>query len=255
MGIFTQGRIVILFVAVLIAAEIIRSWRNDKQVYTIKDTLSNLLIFAGFQFSRFLFGGYQMVLLGWAFGFAIFSLPVNGYVFGPCFVLIDFVYYWFHRASHVWKPLWAFHMIHHSSTYMNLSTSYRLNWFRALISPVFFLPMTCLGFPAAFIILSCGLSLVCQFFMHTRAVGKLGGLEGLIDTPSAHRVHHGSNPLYIDRNFGGVLMIWDRLFNTWQPETEKPEFGVTTGFVSNNPLVLIFKGFAHLARKKMNYKG
>lgn len=91
--------------------------------------------------------------------------------------------------------------------------------------------------------------------MHTELVGKLGKIEGIIDTPSAHRVHHGSNPIYIDKNFGGVLMIWDRVFKTYQPETEKPRYGITTGFISNNPFILVFKGFFDLFRGKMKYKG
>ena len=126
---------------------------------------------------------------------------------------------------------------------MNLTMAYRLNWLSAIISPVFFLPLAFLGIPTDFIVLSYALNLLYQFFMHTEAVGKLGWLEGIIDTPSAHRVHHGSDPIYIDKNFGGVFMIWDRLFGTYQPELEKPTYGLTTGFTSYNPFRLVFQGF------------
>jgi sterol desaturase/sphingolipid hydroxylase (fatty acid hydroxylase superfamily) len=132
---------------------------------------------------------------------------------------------------------------------MNLTAAYRLNWFSALVSPVFFVPAALLGLPADFIAAAYGLNLLYQFFLHTEVIGKLGPIEGIMDTPSAHRVHHGANPLYIDKNFGGVFMLWDRIFNTYQPETEKVTYGLTTGFNSNRPLVLVFHGFRQWFRK------
>jgi sterol desaturase/sphingolipid hydroxylase (fatty acid hydroxylase superfamily) len=246
---------ILLFLILLISAEIIWSWRNDKKVYGLKDTMTNMAILAGFQASKFIFAGYQLAILGWVSSFAFFTIPQNRYTFLACFLLADFIYYWFHRASHVFKPLWAFHLIHHSSPYMNLSTSYRLNWLNALVSPLFFAPLALLGFSPTVIVISYALNLLYQFFMHTEAIGKWGKLEGIIDSPSAHRVHHGSNPVYIDKNFGGVLMIWDRIFKTYQPEIEKPVYGITTGFISNNPFKLVFKGFIDLFSGKMKYKG
>jgi sterol desaturase/sphingolipid hydroxylase (fatty acid hydroxylase superfamily) len=133
---------------------------------------------------------------------------------------------------------------------MNLTAAYRLNWFGALISPLFFIPLALAGFPPTYIVASYAFNLLYQFFLHTESIGKLGPLEGLIDTPSAHRVHHGVNPLYIDRNFGGVLLIWDKLFGTYQPETEKVKYGLTTGLVSYNPFRLVFQGFIDLFQKK-----
>jgi sterol desaturase/sphingolipid hydroxylase (fatty acid hydroxylase superfamily) len=243
----------VLFLLVL--AEIIWSWRKDKKMYTVKETFTNLSVLAGFQLSKFLFAGYQLALLGWAADFRLIRLPAKGWVFLLCFFLADFIYYWFHRVSHSWKPLWAFHLIHHTSMTMNLTTSYRLNWFSAIISPLFFIPLALAGFPTDLIAASYALNLLYQFFLHTEAVGRLGAIEGILDTPSAHRVHHGSNPVYIDKNFGGVLMIWDRLFGTYQPETEKVRYGITTGFVSYNPFKLVLKGFIDLFTDKMKYKG
>jgi len=239
----------------LIIAEMVWSWRNDRKVYQVKETLTNLGIMAGFQLSKGLFAGYQLAVLSWAYRYRLFDFEPSWWLFAVTFVVADFVYYWFHRASHVWKPLWAFHLIHHSSMWMNLTTSYRLNWFSAIVTPFFYLPMAFFGFPPLLIALSVGLNLLYQFFMHTEAVGKLGPIEGIIDTPSAHRVHHGSNPIYIDKNFGGVLMVWDRLFGTYQPETEKVRYGITSGFVSHNPFVLVFHGFMDLFKGKMRYKG
>jgi sterol desaturase/sphingolipid hydroxylase (fatty acid hydroxylase superfamily) len=246
---------ILLFLAALIAAEMIWSWKKDKKVYQLRETFANMAILAGFQLSKLLFAGYQLSILGWFTDLTPLHLPNNAWTFAASFILADFCYYWFHRISHHWQPLWAFHLIHHSSMQMNLTTAYRLNWFGAIVSPLFFIPLALLGFSPTFIVASYALNLLYQFFLHTEAVGKLGPLEGFIDTPSAHRVHHGSNPLYIDKNFGGVLIIWDKIFRTYQPETEKVRYGITTGFISNNPFKLVFKGFIDLFHHDMDYKG
>lgn len=129
---------------------------------------------------------------------------------------------------------------------MNLTAAYRLNWFSALISPLFFVPLALLGLPADFIVVSYALNLLYQFFLHTEVIHSMGVLEGIIDTPSAHRVHHGSNALYLDKNFGGVFMWWDRLFHTYQPETEKVQYGIPGNMITYNPFKLVFQGFAEL---------
>lgn len=237
---------ILLFLLVLVTAEIIWSWKKDKGAYDIKETFSNLAVFAGFQFSKYIFAGYQLAILGFFTKLTPFPLPRNSWVFLATFITADLIYYWFHRVSHAWKPLWAFHLIHHSAMHMNLTASYRLNWFSALISPLFFVPAVMLGMPAEYIVIAYALNLAYQFFLHTEVVGKLGFAENIMDTPSSHRVHHGCNPLYIDRNFGGVFIIWDKLFGTYQPETEKVIYGLTTGFVSYNPFVLVIKGFKDL---------
>ncbi|CAN5481823.1 sterol desaturase family protein [soil metagenome] len=246
---------ILLFLLLLIILEIIWSWRNDKKVYNLKESLANFIMLVGFQLSKVLFTGYQLAILGFAAEHALFSFEQNALTFITTFVLADFIYYWFHRASHEWKPLWAVHLVHHSSPYMNLTSAYRLNWFSALVSPVFFVPLALLGFPPEYIVLSYAINLLYQFFPHTEAIGKLGAMEGVIDTPSAHRVHHGSNGIYIDKNFGGVFMWWDRLFNTYQPETEKVKYGVTNGKHSQNPFKLVFEGFIDFFKGKMHYKG
>jgi sterol desaturase/sphingolipid hydroxylase (fatty acid hydroxylase superfamily) len=234
---------ILVFLLVLVSAEILWSWKNDIKAYDVKETFSNLAVLIGFQFSKIVFTAYQLAVLGFFITLAPFKLPHTFWVFLLTFITADFIYYWFHRVSHSWLPLWAFHMVHHSAMHMNLTSAYRLNWFSAIISPVFFIPAALLGMPADFIALSYGLNLVYQFFLHTEFVES-------IDTPSAHRVHHGSNPIYIDKNFGGVFVIWDKIFGTYQPETEKVQYGLTTGFVSYNPFVLVLQGFADLFKGK-----
>lgn len=227
----------------LITAEIIWSWKKEKGTYELKETFTNLAIFAGFQLSKYLFAGYQLTILGFFDHLSPLQLPRNGWTFLLTFITADFIYYWFHRISHNWKPLWAFHLIHHSGMHINLTSSYRLNWFSAIISPLFFIPAALLGMPINFIAISYTLNLAYQFLLHTEVVDKLGVIEKVLNTPSSHRVHHGSNPIYIDKNFGGVFIIWDRLFGTYQPETEKVNYGLTTGFLSYNPFKLVMQGF------------
>ncbi|MEO6285800.1 MAG: sterol desaturase family protein [Dyadobacter sp.] len=245
---------ILLFLVVLITAEMIWSWKKDKGAYQVKETVSNLAVFAGFQFSKYFFAGYQLGVLGFLAVLAPWKLPHSACVFCLTFLTADFIYYWFHRISHRYKPLWAFHLVHHSAMRMNLTTAYRLNWFSAIISPLFFIPAAVLGLPPDFIVISYTLNLVYQFFLHTEAVGKLGIIEHVLDTPSSHRVHHGSNPIYLDKNFGGVLIVWDKLFGTYQPETEKVKYGLATGFLSYNPFTLVFHGFVSWLVNPVNLK-
>jgi sterol desaturase/sphingolipid hydroxylase (fatty acid hydroxylase superfamily) len=122
-----------------------------------------------------------------------------------------------------------------------LTTAVRLNWLGSFVSPIFFIPFVIIGFSSEILLGRLALGLLYQFFLHTEAVGRLGFFEGwLLNTPSAHRVHHGSNEKYIDKNYGGMLIIYDQLFGTYQPETEKVKYGVTTGFLSHNPITLNF---------------
>jgi sterol desaturase/sphingolipid hydroxylase (fatty acid hydroxylase superfamily) len=239
----------------LIVIELIWSWKKEKKAYDVKDTMANLAILFGFQLSKILFFGIQFAILTFFSKLALFNFGYSIPIFVLSFVLVDFIYYWYHRLSHKIKFLWAFHLVHHSSLFMNLTVAYRLNWLSALLTPFVVAPLVIVGFPFEFVIASFAINLLYQFFLHTEAIGKLGFIEGVLATPSAHRVHHGSNDEYIDKNFGGVLIIWDRLFGTYEVEKEKPVYGVTTGFISNNPFVLIVKGFVDFFKGRMNYKG
>lgn len=245
----------LLFIFLLVTAEVIWTWKLNKKVYDVKDTFANLSIFAGFQLSKYLFAGYQLAVFGFFYNFRFFTFQKSALIFFITFLSVDFCYYWFHRCSHVVKFFWAFHLVHHSSQHYNLTVSYRLNWMGVLISPLFFIPLAFIGLPLDYIMLCYSLNLLYQFFLHTETIGKLGFLENIIDTPSNHRVHHGSNDEYIDKNFGGTLIIWDKIFGTYEPEKTKVKYGITTGFAGYNPFVLVFKGFADFVSNKMNYKG
>ncbi len=152
------------------------------------------------------------------------------------FLGVDCAYYWFHRIAHEYNAPWAGHVVHHSSEDYNLAVALRQGAFQGLFSWVFYLPLALLGFPPSWFAATMSFNLLYQFGIHTRMVGKLGPLEWVLNTPSHHRVHHGRNPKYLDKNYAGTLIIWDRMFGTFQVEEEEPVYGLTRPLNSWNPL-------------------
>jgi sterol desaturase/sphingolipid hydroxylase (fatty acid hydroxylase superfamily) len=227
------------FALVLVLMEATWSRVTARRVYNLKESLSN--------FSMALVNAaLKPLTLAWIVFIAslveplqVIPLPKTVWTFLATFVIADLAFYWYHRLSHEMPVLWTMHHTHHSSPWMNFTTAMRLNWIAKFVSPLFYIPLVVLGIPAEFLGSSLALGLMFQFLLHTEAVGKLGRFEGkLFNTPSAHRVHHGSNTKYIDRNYAGVFIVWDRMFGTYQPEEEPVRYGVTSGFVGHNPLVV-----------------
>jgi alkylglycerol monooxygenase len=153
-----------------------------------------------------------------------------------CFLGVDFLYYWFHRMSHEVNAFWAAHVVHHQSEEFNLAVALRQGAFQGSFSWMFYLPLAWLGFPPLMFLALSSANTLYQFWIHTRAIGRLGPLEWVLNTPSNHRVHHGRNPKYIDRNHGGTLIVWDRLFGTYAKEEEEPVYGITTPLASWDPV-------------------
>jgi alkylglycerol monooxygenase len=153
------------------------------------------------------------------------------------FLLVDLAYYWSHRLSHQINLLWAGHVVHHSSEEYNLAVALRQSSLHGLFTWIFYVPLALLGIPWRMYVACYALNLLYQFWIHTQAVGRMGRVaEWVLNTPSHHRVHHGRNPRYLDRNHGGVFIVWDRLFGTFQAEEEAPVYGITTPLRSWNPL-------------------
>ena len=153
------------------------------------------------------------------------------------FFAVDLCYYAYHRASHRVNLLWAGHVVHHSSEEYNFSVALRQSWFgQQLTEWVFFLPLALAGFAPSMFVVMLTLNTLYQFFIHTRLVGRLGPLEWVLNTPSHHRVHHGVNPRYVDRNYAGVFIVWDRLFGTFEPEGDEPVYGLVKPLGSFSPL-------------------
>lgn len=244
-------------IVAFIVWEIFAARRRSMQIHDVKESWSNMGIFAGVQISKVLLLGWQLLVLGIVAQFGMASWTPGVLSFLGTLLLVDFLYYWQHRAMHETKLFWAFHLVHHSGQQMNLTTSFRLNWLSPLVTPFFFIPAVLLGAPIAFVLGTLTLNLFFQFWLHTKLIPRLGFLEGIINTPSAHRVHHGSNKEYLDRNYGGILMIWDRMFGTYATEDEQVpvRYGVTTGPAGYNPFVLVFHGFVDLFRGRLESRG
>ncbi len=160
----------------------------------------------------------------------------------------DFCYYWFHRLHHEVRVLWAAHVNHHSSQHYNLSTALRQPLLTPFTGPLFWAPLPLIGFPPWMVLTAQAWSLLYQFWLHTEAIDRLGPLEWILNTPSHHRVHHGKNVPYLDRNHGGVLIIWDRLFGTFAREEERVIYGLTTDIRSFHPVTISFHEVVAIGR-------
>jgi len=191
----------------------------------------------------------------WLFGLALviynlvpWAMPRTWWGFVVCFLAVDFCRYWAHRISHEQRFWWATHVTHHSSEKMNFSVSFRTGWTQH-IKFVFFLPVPMLGIdPFTFFICN-QVAVLYQFFVHTELIKKLPApVEYFFVTPSHHRVHHGSNPQYIDKNYGSTFIFWDRLFGTFQAEEERPVYGLTKPVGSYNPVYLVFHEWVDIWR-------
>ncbi len=181
--------------------------------------------------------------------FAQFSLPDSWWVWGLAFVAYDFFYYWNHRMGHEMSILWAAHVVHHSSEEYNLTTALRQTS-GAVFSWIFYLPLAIAGIPPEMFITVAALNLVYQFWVHTRHIGELGWMEKIFVTPSNHRVHHAQNKIYIDKNYGGVFIIWDRMFNTYMNEIKGLNiiYGIRGALRSFNPVWANCQVYAQLIK-------
>ena len=198
-----------------------------------------------------------LVPLAWEHRIATVPLGTFGAV-ALLFIGQEFCYYWFHRASHRVRWLWASHAVHHSPNELNLSAAYRFGWTGRLAgSSLFFVPLVWLGFPPVTVFATLNLNLLYQFWLHTTWIPKLGPLEYVLNTPSHHRVHHASNPEYLDRNYGGVLIVFDRLFGTLVVERDDVpcRYGLVHPLHSRNPIRIAFHEWAALVRDLWRAKG
>ena len=230
-------------VLTLIAAEVTYSTINNLGYYKLKDSLAGFGLLFGnvsvslltkssiFFFSIYL---YQFKLVN------IIELFPAWLVWILTFLVIDFVYYWYHRCSHRVRLLWAVHMNHHSSEEMNFTVALRQAWFGPLTKVPFFAVMPLIGFDPIITAIAGAVSTLYGFLTHTKWVNKLSFLEYILITPSHHRVHHGSNENYIDKNYGNLLIIWDKIFGTYAAEKEEVNYGIRENVNTFNPIKITF---------------
>ena len=192
------------------------------------------------------------LLFGWLYDLTPWTVPVTWQWIVVAVFVTDFFYYFSHRAHHRVRVLWASHVVHHSSRHYNLATALRQPWTN-FTGWIFYVPMAVMGFHPAVMAFSYGVNLVYQFWIHTERIDKLPRpFEYVFNTPSHHRVHHGSQGSYLDRNYGGIVILWDRLFGTFTPETERVVYGLTKNIDTFNPLRVAFHEYVSIARNVMS---
>ena len=233
--------------ALLIAIEAWLVIHENRENFDRKDTWANIFIgFASVAWGA-LFGLLTSLIYISVYDFAPFKMPMET-VWAWAIILFvdDFAYYWFHRFSHEVRFFWNFHVVHHSSNQYNLSVAVRQSWFSGVAHWIFYLPAALLGFPLWAFVTMHGLNLIYQFWIHTNLIDKLGYSEKILNTPSHHRVHHGVNNQYLDKNYAGIFIVWDKLFGTFVEETEKPRYGIIKPLTSYNWLWINTHGWAEM---------
>jgi sterol desaturase/sphingolipid hydroxylase (fatty acid hydroxylase superfamily) len=233
------------FILAVILEIVLGRLGKAKVHYEGKDTAASLGMGLGSTVAGVLFGGLVFATTVWVWEHRLFTIPMTAvWAWVLVFLLEDMTYYWFHRFSHERRFWWASHVNHHTSQHYNLSTALRQTWTGELAGTwLLWLPLAFLGFPPAMVAIQKGISLIYQFWIHTEAIRRLPApIEAVFNTPSHHRVHHARNPRYLDRNYAGILIIWDRMFGTFQPELdEEPcRYGIVKNLGAFNILRVAF---------------
>ena len=236
-------------VLLIIFFEVIFSSFTNKNLYKKEDTLCTVGLLTGNILMVFILKGATLALHFYLYQFKLFNiseiLPIWA-LWILTFVMIDFVFYFYHRISHRVNFLWAIHMSHHSSEEMNFAVSFRQAWFGPVSKIPFFMTLPLLGFDPTIIAVAGVISTLWGIVGHTQIIGNLGPLEWIFNTPSHHRVHHGANPQYIDKNYGNLFIIWDRIFGTFEPEDEPVKFGLVRNVNTFNPTKITFMGWIEI---------
>lgn len=247
------------FFFLTIGIEMLVGYFKKKRYYSFNDGITNLNIGIGSQTVGLV---SQLLILG-CYSFVwkyvhIFSLPINNvFVWVGTLIAFDCIYYWAHRWAHEWNFMWGAHIVHHQSDEYNLSVALRQSWFHGLISFWMFLPLAVIGVPVEVMAGISGIVTLAQYWIHTEAINKMPRwFEFIFNTPSHHRVHHATNPQYLDKNYGATFIIWDRMFGTFEKEVEKPVYGITVGHTSLDPLyanIHYYKEMAIGAKKEKGF--
>ncbi len=245
---FSVIEIIALVFLLAIVSETVWDFARKKRT-GVGETAANFLIAVGNQLlERSVFGFVFVFGLLLAEPFSVTRVPDAWWTWPLAVLVADFTYYWMHRFEHEVRILWAYHSVHHSSPEFNLTTALRLAWIEGFVEWIFFVPMILIGFDTAQTVLALLIVVTYQTWIHTEKIGRLGWLDGLFNTPSVHRVHHGCNRRYLDRNYGGILIVWDRLFGTYQREEEPVIYGIKPTVGSVNPITINIREFSKIVR-------
>lgn len=222
--------------------------------FTTKDSFASLAMGVGYLLVNVTLTLLPFGVLAWLYQYRVFDIKAAWWSFAILFVAEDFCYYWFHRSHHDVRMLWAAHVNHHSSTHYNLTTALRQSWTTPFTGVIFWAPLVLIGFPIEMILIQKSVSLLYQYWLHTELIGKLGWFGKVFNTPSHHRVHHGRNPLYLDRNHAGIFIIWDKMFGSFEPEGGPVDYGLTSNINTYNPAKIAFHEWSAMLRDSWNAK-
>ena len=243
-----------IIIAVILAEALISNIKN-KGLYKQGDTLCTIGLLTGNILMSFSVKGTILAFHFFLYNFRVIdlaSLIPLWVMWVLTFIFIDLIFYIYHRLSHRVRFLWAVHMSHHSSEEMNFAVSFRQAWFGPISKVPFFMLMPILGFDPTIIAVAGVISTLWGIVGHTQIINKLGPLEYVFNTPSHHRVHHGANPEYIDKNYGNLLIIWDKMFGTFEPERKSVTFGLVNNVNTYNPLKITFMGWIAMLKDMKN---
>lgn len=246
------------FFIVTVIVEGYTLYKKEPKNYNLKDSLSSLAMGIGNLISNLGSKIIVVFIITYLYeNFKIFTIPFTWWSWLLILFADDFCYYWAHRIGHESRFFWASHIVHHSSQKYNLSTALRQTWTGGFFTFIFYLALPILGFHPLMIFTQMSISLLYQYWIHTELIDKMPKwFEAVFNTPSHHRVHHGSNPIYLDRNYAGILIIWDKLFSTFQPELkqEKVIYGLTKNIDTYNPIKIAFMEWLYTFKDAINSK-
>ncbi len=244
-----------IFVLSLFAAEFFIAVILRVRATQVKDMLVNLGIGLATLANGVFMKGVSFAVFSFAYSFAIFR-PAPGlllWIYG--FLACELVIYFYHRLGHKTRLFWAAHVTHHSSLHFNISVGFRVSFIHVFYRFLFWSPLCLIGVPPLMILFFDSVTTIHNILIHTERIGKLGVLDEIFNTPSNHRVHHASNPQYLDKNMGGILIIYDRIFGTYARETEKPVYGITHNIHTHNPATILLHEYNNMFRQFMRITG
>ncbi len=234
---------------VTVILEAILTVKIKLEEYEFKDAITSIIMGLGNVFISLFTKGIMLGAFWFLYQFKFFTIPFTWWAWAILVFLEDFIYYWNHRIAHESRFFWASHVVHHSSKKYNLSTALRQTWTGSFYTFIFWIPLVFIGFHPLMILTQQSISLLYQYWIHTELINKLPKwYEAIFNTPSHHRVHHATNPQYLDRNHAGIFIIWDKLFGTFEPEVEKPVYGLVKNIETNNPIKVALLEWYHMFR-------
>lgn len=234
---------------VALAAEYVLFLRHRTSYFTVSDSIASMAVGVVALLLLVVTKSLWLGLFYSIYEYRIFELGSQWWVWCLLFLGDDFTYYWFHRLGHQVNILWAGHSTHHSARHYHFATALRQAWLEYFYKYAYWMWLPLLGFDPLMVFTMLSLSQIYGFFLHTEAVGKLGPLEAVFSTPSHHRAHHGMEKQYVDRNYGGFLIVWDRLFGTFQAETERPTYGVTGDGIDDRVVSVGLRGYLNVYKR------